>query len=139
MPAAEAQVQTRDASRYLIRLCQHASKMHSRLGHQPRRHSGGGAPPQIRTSEWTDTSGSLALSLGRCTLRAADDMLTIRAEASSAEDLAQIQELLTRRLESFGRRQRLTVTWHPAADLPGGTDTDPIGGAAAGDTGAAPR
>jgi hypothetical protein len=79
------------------------------------------------------------LSLGRCTLRAADDMLTIRAEASSAQDLAQIQELITRRLEGFGRRERLTVTWQPAPDLPARTETDVIGGAAAGETGAAPR
>jgi hypothetical protein len=35
MPAAEASVQTRDASRYLIRLCQHAGKMRARVGHQP--------------------------------------------------------------------------------------------------------
>lgn len=139
MPAAEARVQTRDASRYLIRLCQHAGKMRGRLGHQPRRHSGGGAPPEIRTAEWSGAGGSLVLSLGRCTLHAADGMLTIRAEASSAEDLAQIQQLITRRLEGFGRRERLTVTWQPAPDLPSATETDAIGGAAAGDTGAAPR
>jgi hypothetical protein len=113
--------------------------MRSHLGHQPRRHSGGGAPPEIRNAEWSDTGGILVLSLGLCRLRAADGMLTIRAEASSADDLAQIQELITRRLEGFGRRERLTVTWHPAPDLPGGTDADAMGGAAAGDTGAAPR
>lgn len=138
MPAAEARVQTRDASRYLARLCQHAGKMRSRLGHEPRRHSGG-APPEIRHAEWSDTAGSLVLSLGRCALRAEDGMLTIRAESSSAEDLAQIQQLITRRLEAFGRRERLTVTWHPAADLPRGPDTDGISGAATGDIGAAPH
>jgi hypothetical protein len=139
MPVAEARVQTPDASRYLIRLCQHAGKMRSRLGHQPRRHSGDGAPPEIRAAEWSDSRGVLALSLGRCTLHAADGMLTIRAEASSAEDLEQIQQLITRRLESFGRRERLTVTWQPAPDLPGGTDADAISGATAGDAGAAQR
>ena len=139
MPAAEARVQTRDASRYLIRLCQHAGKMRSRLGHQPRRHSGGGAPPEIRTVEWSDTGGTLVLSLGRCTLRAADGVLTIRAEARSAQDLARIQELITRRLEGFGRRERLTVTWQPAPDLPGEPDADAISGAPAADTGTASR
>lgn len=137
MPVAEAEVQTRDASRYLIRLCEHAGKMRSRLGHQPRRHSGG-APPEIRHAEWSDTGGILILSLGRCTLRAADGMLTIRAEARSQEDLVQIQELITRRLEGFGRRERLTVTWQAARDLPAGPDTDPVSGAAAGDTGTVP-
>ncbi len=110
MPAIEARVQTRDASRYLTRLCQHAGKMRGRLAHQPGRHSRGGAPPEILTAEWSDTGGILTLSFGRCTLRAADGVLTIRAEASSAEDLARIQELITRRLEGFGRRERLTVT-----------------------------
>jgi hypothetical protein len=47
-------------------------------------------------------------------------MLTTGAEASSAGDLAQIQELTARRLEGFGRRERLTVTWQPAPDLPDG-------------------
>lgn len=139
MPAAEAQIHTRDASRYLIRLCRHAGKMRSRLGHEPRRHTGGGTPPEIRTAEWSETSGSLILSLGRCSLRAADGMLTIRAEASSAQDLEQIQDLIARRLEGFGRRERLTVTWQPAPDLPAGTDADARGGAAAGDACAAAR
>lgn len=116
MPAAEAQVPTGDPSRYLTRLCQHAGKMRGRLRHQPLRHTGGGAPPEIHRAEWSDAGGTLVLSLGRCTLRAADGFLTIRAEASSREDLAQIQELITRRLEGFGRRERLTVTWKPAPD-----------------------
>jgi len=139
MPAAEAHVQTRDAGRYLIRLCQHAGKMRSRLGHRPRSHSAGGAPPEILSAEWSDTSGYLVLSLGRCALRATDDMLTIRAETSTPEHLARIQELISRRLESFGRRERLTVTWQPAQDLPGGPDRDTMSGAAAPDNGGAPR
>ena len=136
MHVAEARIETRDASRYLIRLCQHAGKMRGRLGHRPRRHSGGGAPPEIRTAQWSDTRGVLALSLGHCTLHAADGILAIRAEASSAEDLAQIQQLITRRVESFGRRERLSVTWQPAPDLAGRTGTDAISGAAAGETAA---
>jgi hypothetical protein len=127
MPAAEALVQTRDARRYLIRLCQHADKMRGRLGHQPRRHSGSG-PPEIRQAEWSDSGGVLTLSLGQCILRAGDGILAIRAEASSAEDLAQIQQLVTRRLEGFGRREQLTVTWHPSPDqpvsTPGGANSD---------------
>jgi hypothetical protein len=126
MPAAEAWVQMPDADRYLIRLCQHADKMRGRLGHQPRRHRGGGRPPEILEAEWSDTGGILVLSLGRCTLLAAHGMLTIRAEASSPEDLAQIQELITRRLEGFGRRERLTVIWQAAADLTARPDPAPV-------------
>lgn len=138
MPVAEAQVQTTEASRYLIRLCQHAGKMRGRLGHQPRRRSGS-RPPEIRTAEWSDDSGTLALSLGQCTLRAADSMLTIRAEARSAEDLAQIQELVTRRLEAFGRRERLTVTWQPSPDQHSGTHNDATSDAGAGEAGPTPH
>jgi hypothetical protein len=138
MPAAEAEVQTRDPGRYLVRLCQHAGKMRRRLGHQPRRHSGGGAPPDVHHTEWSDTSGILILSLGRCTLRAADGVLKIRAEASSQDSLAQIQELITKRLEGFGRRERLAVTWQTAPDLPAAADTAPFSGTAAGEARNAP-
>lgn len=125
MPVAEAQIQTRDPGRYLMRLRQHTGKMRSHLGYQPRRHTGGGAPPEIRHTEWSDTGGILVLSLGRCTLRSADGLLTIRAEASSPDSLAQIQEMITRRLEGFGRRERLKVTWQTAPDLSAGPDTSP--------------
>lgn len=136
MPAAEAQIQTRDPARYLIRLCRHAGKMRSHLGHQSRRHSGG-APPAVRRAEWSETDGVLVFSLGRCTLRAEDGVLRIRAEASSPGSLTQMQELVTRRLEGFGRRERLTVTWQPAGDLPPGPRTASASGAP-GDTGTAP-
>ena len=119
MPAAEAQVKTRDASRYLIRLCQHAGKMRSHLGQRWRSHSQGGGPPEIHNAEWSDSAGTLMLSLGRCTLRATDSTLTIRAEASTPENLVRIQELITRRLENFGRRDHLTVTWHLPAESGG--------------------
>jgi hypothetical protein len=131
MPAADAQVQTRDASRYLIRLCQHAGTMRGRLGHQPRLHRDGGGPPEIREAEWSDTAGILVLNLGRCILSAADGTLTVRAEASSPEDLAQIQALITKRLEGFGRRERLTVTWQPATDLPAAPGAGPDSGVSA--------
>ena len=138
MPAAEARVQTRDPRRYLIRLCQHAGKMRGRPGHQSRRHRGGGGPPGILEAEWSDTGGMLVLSLGRCTLRTAEGLLTIRAEASSAEDLSQIQALVTMRLEGFGRRERLTVTWQPATDPTTGPGTGPDSCASADGTGTTP-
>ena len=137
MPAAEADVQTRDPGRYLSRLCQHAGKMRGRLVHQPRRH-GGGAPPEILHTEWSDADGMLVLSLGRCTLRAADGVLKIRAEASSHDDLAQIQQMVARRLEGFGRRERLTVTWQTVPDAPAGPDTRQTSPDPASDTRTAP-
>jgi hypothetical protein len=113
MPAAEAQVPTENAGRYLIRLCQHAGKMRSHLGHTPRSHSGGGAPPEIRHAEWSGTDGTLILDGGRCTLRAVGGVLTLRAEANDQDSLARIQELIAERLEKFGRREQLAVTWQP--------------------------
>ena len=83
MPAAEAWAQTSDASRYLIRLCQHAGKMRSHLVHRPRRHSGGGAPPEILSAEWSETAGILVLSLGRCDILKAE-ALSPRASADPA-------------------------------------------------------
>jgi hypothetical protein len=115
MPAAEARVPTENASRYITRLCQHAGKMRSHLGHRPRSHAGGGAPPEILRAESAGDRGTLVLSRGQCTLQAADGVLTLRAEADDPDTLARIQELIAARLEKFGRRERLTVAWQPAA------------------------
>jgi hypothetical protein len=117
MAVAEARIPTENASRYLARLCQHAGKMGTHLGHRPRGHAGGGAPPEILRAESSDDRGTLVLNWGRCTLQAADGMLTLRAEAGDQDSLARIQELIARRLEKFGRRERLIVTWRPLAAL----------------------
>ena len=37
--------------------------------------------------------------------------LTVRAEAADQESLRRIQDLLTSRLQKFGRREHLTVNW----------------------------
>ncbi len=47
MLTAEATVETEHPSRYLVQLCQHASKMGGNLGHRPRSHAGGAAPPEV--------------------------------------------------------------------------------------------
>jgi hypothetical protein len=113
MPATEARIPTENAGRYLVRLCGHAGKMGSRLGHRPRSHAAGGAPPEIRHAECSDTDGMLTLSTGRCTLHAAGGVLTLRAEADNQDSLTRIAELIAARLERFGRREQLTVTWQP--------------------------
>jgi hypothetical protein len=118
MPAAEARVLTENAGRYLTRLCQHASKMNGPLGHRPRSHADGGAAPEVRHSECSDTHGTLVLSWGQCTMQAGRGVLTLRAEAADPGSLARIQDLVAGRLEKFGRREQLTVTWQ-AAQAPG--------------------
>jgi hypothetical protein len=109
-----SELPTENARRYLTRLCQHAIKMSSHLRHRPRSHAGGGAPPDIRHAECSDTDGTLVLNWGQCTLQAAPGMLTLRAEAADQDSLALIKDLVAGRLEKFGRREHLTVTWRPA-------------------------
>jgi hypothetical protein len=112
MPSAEAQVQTSNASRYLARLCQHASKMGRPQRHRPRTHGGSGGPPEILHAECSDTEGSIVLNLGKCVLQADPTTLTLRADAPDDENLTRIQAMIAGRLEKFGRRENLSVTWH---------------------------
>jgi hypothetical protein len=138
MLTAETHVQTEDPGRYLKRLCQHASKMGSRLRHRPVTHSGG-APPEMPQTEWSGTNGRLVLDWGQCTLQAAPGTLTLRAEAADEDSLARIQDLVAGRLEKFGRREHLTVTWRRAQTSQGAPDRTAGYGAASqegGSTGA---
>jgi hypothetical protein len=110
MLTAEADVQTEQAARYLARLCGHAGKMGT-VGHRPRSHASGGAPPEIRHVECSETEGTVSLNWGRWTMRALPGLLAVRAEAADEESLRRIKDLLTARLQKFGRRERLTVNW----------------------------
>ena len=44
-------------------------------------------------------------------MQGSPDTLTLRAEATNEENLQRIQDLITRNLERFGRRDHLTVNW----------------------------
>lgn len=114
MLTAEAVVQTADPGRYLDRLRMHADKMGTHPGHRPRRH-GSGMPPEIRHAEWSRTSGIVTLNWGQWTVQATAGALRLRAEAADAQNLRRIQDMLTARLESFGRREHLTITWRAVA------------------------
>ena len=117
MPAAEADIRTDHAASYLARLCGHASKMSQaghRPSHRPRAHDRDGGPPEVRRVERSGTEATVSLDRGQWTMRARPGRLTIRAEAADQEDLRRIQDLLTTRLEGFGRREHLTVTWQAA-------------------------
>ena len=105
MPAAHATVATTRPGRYLTQLCRHVDQL-SRHAHRV---------PAGRDARvtWTDSAGAIDLGWGRCTLTAEDEVLTLRAEADDAADLQRLQALLGARLEQFGRRDHLTVTWQP--------------------------
>jgi hypothetical protein len=122
MPAAEAIIETADPVRYLTRLGQHASQMGQRLRHhRPRRHGGGEQePPEVRQAEWSATEGLVRLDWGQWTMQVEPGALRVRAEAADEAGLRRIQDLITARLENFGRREHLIVNWKrlqaPAAD-----------------------
>ncbi|MFI5891144.1 DUF2218 domain-containing protein [Actinoplanes sp. NPDC051513] len=115
-------------SRYLTQLCRHATAMGATGGgHRPRNHATGAALArgelQIR-ADCSDTDGTITISpLGKATLHAAGNSLTVRVNATDLEALQQIQAILAQDLQRFGRRDQLTVTWPP----PQTTDTDVAG------------
>jgi hypothetical protein len=121
MPTADADIPTDRAASYLTRLCDHAAKM-GQAGHRPRHrraaHGRGDGPPEIRRVERGEAEATVTLNWGQWTIRARPGLLTVRAEAADEENLRRIQDLLTTRLENFGRREHLTVTWRtlPAED-----------------------
>ena len=114
MPTAEAIIQTPYPDRYLARLGKHATKMGRRLGHRPRAHGTGEAPPEILHAEWSGSQGTVTLNWGQWTMQATPGTLKLRAEAADEANLQRIQGMLTTRLETFGRHEKLTVTWQPA-------------------------
>jgi hypothetical protein len=127
MLTAEAQVRTGKPGRYLAQFCRHASQAGGRLRHRPRSHGDGSTRPEMRHVEWSETSGSLILNWGQCTLEATPGTLTLRAAAADAENLLRIQDLVTERLEKFGRRDHLTVAWR-RTPVAGNAASDPAGG-----------
>jgi hypothetical protein len=110
MLTAEADIRTEHAATYLARLCGHAGKMGT-AGHRRPSHARGDAPPEVRRVECSGTEGTVSLDWGQWTMRAFPGRLTVRAEAADPESLRRIQDLLTSRLQKFGRREHLTVDW----------------------------
>jgi hypothetical protein len=114
MLTAEADIRTEYAARYLARLCGHVGKMGTadrRLGHRRSSHAPGGTLPEVRRVECSGTEGTVSLDCGQWTMRAYPGRLAVRAEAADQENLRRIQDLLTSRLQKFGRREHLTVNW----------------------------
>ena len=114
MLTAEADIRTEHAATYLARLCGHAGKMGTagrRLGHRRLSRAHGDAPPEVRRAECSGTEGTVSLDWGQWTMQAFPGRLTVRAEAADQESLRRIQDLLTSRLQQFGRREHLTVNW----------------------------
>ena len=114
MISAEAHIETEHPGRYLVQLCRHAQQVH-RLPHRPRTHnSGDSSPPEVGHIECSDTHGTLTFTPGgRCTMTATAHLLRLCIEAADEPDLRRLQNIITRNIERFGRREQLTVTWRP--------------------------
>jgi hypothetical protein len=109
MLTAETTIETPNASRYLVQLCGHATKMghglrrlHARSTHER---------PEVLDVDWSDTHGVLALSWGTCTLDADTVSLIVRIDAEDGEHLRRVQDLIAADLERFGKREQLFVAW----------------------------
>jgi hypothetical protein len=114
MMIAEARVETERPGRYLVQLCRHVQEAGEG------RHEQKGAHPHLQPRvEWSDTHGVIDFGSGRCTLRAEPGALVLRVEAPDEETLRWVQHRLSDRLERFGRRDRLTVTWTPEGNMHG--------------------
>ncbi|QYN36491.1 DUF2218 domain-containing protein [Pseudonocardia sp. DSM 110487] len=121
MPTAEAAIDTPRAARYLAQFGKHARAMGGTRGHGMRMHGGNPlASGEVNLHvECADDQVVVTFDpWGSATLRVQDDRLTVRADAADEQNLHRIQEILTRDIERFGRRDQLTLTWD-------GTDPEP--------------
>jgi hypothetical protein len=110
MPTAEARIPTERASRYLVQMCQHATKLgRHRITRMPA-HAGHAMPTGV-TAEWSEVSGTISAGGARCALSATAGALLLRAEAADEDALRRLQEMITRNLTRFSRREPLTVAW----------------------------
>ena len=116
---AQAVTQTADPARYITRLRRHTARMgdHAHLRPRHRRRPPGPdsthTPPRVTHADWSGTHGAVTMTWGHWTVQAAPGTLTLHAEAADQENLKRIQDMLTTRLETFGRREHLQLTWQP--------------------------
>lgn len=87
--------------RYLVQLCEHISHT---------------AQPHDVHVDWSDDCGTATFARGSCTLRADPGSLFLRAEATDAQTLHRVTDILGTLLERIGRRDHLTVIWTPIQD-----------------------
>ena len=119
MLTSQARVPTERASEYLTRLCLHLQEIKGKAGHPGmRRHLGSaaGSRPEI-TLEWSETRAMAQIGPSRCMLQVTPGGLTLRAEAPTEEALRQVQALFGERLEKFGHREQVRVTWGQATTV----------------------
>jgi hypothetical protein len=95
LTTSEARVDTARASRYLGQLCKH-------FAHRI---------PVTHTAE----QGRVEFPFGICLLEAGPERLILRAQASDAEALAQVEDVVARHLERFAFRDKPEICWYRIA------------------------
>jgi hypothetical protein len=121
MPTAEAAIDTPRAARYLAQFAKHAGAMAGTPGRRMRMHGGNPLVSGEVNLHVECAADKVVVTFdpwGRATLGARDDRLTVHAEATDQQNLRRIQEILTRNVERFGRRDHLTLTWTGTAADP---------------------
>ena len=114
---AQAVIHTADPARYIARLRRHTARMgeHAhfvpRHGRRPADPGSTHTPPRVTHAEWSGTHGTVSMNWGQWTVQAAPGTLTLHAQAADEEHLKRIQDMLTTRLKTFGRREHLTLSW----------------------------
>lgn len=122
MHTSEATIATPRAARYLTQFGNHARAMAGTRGHSMPMHGTNplaGGEVNLNVESTADHVMLTFNPWGRATLRLRDNTLTLTAEATDRPNLDRIQEILTRDIERFGRRDQLVVTWqttNPAPD-----------------------
>lgn len=92
LATSEARVDTARASRYLGQLCKH-------FAHRI---------PVTHTAE----QARVVFPFGVCLLEAEPAQLILRAEASDAQALAQVEDVVGRHLERFAFRDKPEIRWN---------------------------
>jgi hypothetical protein len=92
-------IATERASDYLDKLCRHIQRI-------AQSHPDG----QLQV-ERSPLQATASFGWGRCTVQATPEALTLHAEAGDEESLRRLEGLIASRLETFGKGERLTVTW----------------------------
>jgi len=112
MPIAEARIPTNRASRYLVQLCRHANQMRRMRRQPPARRTAAPMRPQVDHVDYSDTVGTVRFADGQVTMEASPDAVALRIEAADDDSLRRIQDGIAPRLQTIGRRDQLTATWH---------------------------
>ena len=127
MPTAEATLPTPHARRYVTQLGKHATAMAGGRGHQMRMHDGNplaGGEATLHVEQSADRTTVTFDPWGSCTVHAELDRIALRIDAADEQNLQRIQQIITRDIERFGRREHLSVAWRHL-DPPADPTTDP--------------